>query len=159
MLQISPLVIDDRKNSHHKIKYTFKNPSKCQSEEMSRGLSVCVMKAISRVGANHRPVLRSRDQPGPIRAQSQPEPELVLGAECTFGNVLICPCHLGKLLLWVWWLNFSKLVQPKVGISLRWHYRQIDKSYKIKMNVCPLLSCVPVKRNMKGLQKAKRVSF
>ena len=37
---------------------------------------------------------------------------------CTFGNVLICYCHLGKLLLWVWWLNFSKLVQPKVEISL-----------------------------------------
>ena len=68
MLQISPLVIDDRKNSHHKIKYTYKSPSKCQSEEMSRA------------GANHRSVFRSRDLPGPIRAKSLPEPELVLGA-------------------------------------------------------------------------------
>ena len=88
MLQISPLVIDDRKNSHQKIKYTYNikfPPNVSQYPET--------------VGANHRSVFRSRDLAGPIRAKSLPEPELMLGAECTFGNVLICPCHLGKLLL------------------------------------------------------------
>ena len=82
-------------------------------------VSQMVCCSVLQVSTNQRPALWSRDLHWPIRAKSQPEPELVLGAECTFGNVLICPCHLGKLLLWVWWLNFSKLVQPKVGISLR----------------------------------------
>ena len=120
---------------------------KCQSENARMrdvpGL-VCVMTAISRV-------------------RGSPEPEPVSGAECTFGNVLICPCHLGKLLLWVWWLNFSKLVQPRVDISQHYN-RQILRNQNewisVLCSVCmSLAELCSGKKDYEGAAKSRKFHF